>query len=73
MKTKTFKIGEYAIGGIIKVKVRPRNVYEIQALDWDTKEIVKWQYAYGLDNLQEVAEDLSTSYHAELICNYFRA
>jgi hypothetical protein len=38
--TKTFKIGEYAIGGIIKVKINGK-VIQIEALDWFTKEILQ--------------------------------
>ncbi len=38
--TKTFKIGEYAVGGIIKVKINGK-VIQIEALDWFTKEILQ--------------------------------
>lgn len=37
--TKTFKIGEYAVGGIIRVEIRGKTLL-ISNLDWDTNEIV---------------------------------
>ena len=39
MATKTFNIGEYAIGGRIKVDIS-NNAIAIKALDWNTKSIV---------------------------------
>lgn len=41
--TKTFKIGEYAVGGIIKAQVKVRRgrlMVFLSCLDWDTKDIV---------------------------------
>ncbi len=38
--TKTFKIGEYAVGGIIKVKINGK-IIQIEALDWFTKEVIQ--------------------------------
>ena len=41
--TKTFKIGEYAVGGIIKAQVKVRRgrlMVFLSCLDWDTKEMV---------------------------------
>ncbi len=41
--TKTFKIGEYAVGGIIKAQVKVRRgrlMVFLSCLDWNTKEMV---------------------------------
>ncbi len=41
--TKTFKIGEYAVGGIIKAQVKVRRgrlMVFLSCLDWDTKEVI---------------------------------
>ena len=42
MATKQFKIGEYAVGGIIKVDASLDSV-TIQALDYNTKSVVQTQ------------------------------
>jgi len=39
MATKTFKIGEYAVGGIVVVSVTDK--IRIEARDWDTKKLVE--------------------------------
>jgi hypothetical protein len=71
--TKQFKIGEYAIGGIIKVDVKDDKV-TIDALDYMTKKpvpFVKCQF-----HKQEQWEmylylsDITTSYYADKILNH---
>lgn len=72
---KTFKIGESAIGGIIRVRTQgtSRVTYRVSALDSTTKEIVKWNYAYSLNHLTELLEtDYTTHYHAQVITNHFK-
>ena len=69
---KTFKIGESAIGGIVVVKTRPKNVYEVTCLDWNTKEQVKWRFVFGLQELEEFIEQISTSYWADQIVTHFK-
>jgi hypothetical protein len=70
---KQFKIGEYAIGGIIKVDVKNDKVM-IDALDYTTKKSVlfsigqftkedRWEMYYYLS-------DLTTSYYADKILNH---
>lgn len=39
MASKSFKIGEYAIGGIIRVEITGK-VIQIKALDWNTKDVI---------------------------------
>jgi len=50
---KTWKIGEYAMGGIIRVSTKPRGVFSVECIDWDTKEIIQWRYVHGYDELTE--------------------
>lgn len=69
---KTFKIGESAIGGIIKVSTRPKNVFEVECLDYNSKERVTWRFVYGFDELQEYCEEISTSYWADQIVSHFK-
>jgi len=65
---KTFKIGEYAIGGIIQVEIKTDKVI-VSCLDWDTKQVVH----KGLFNnspvsfwgLKEYLLEITSSYHAE--------
>lgn len=37
---KTFKIGEYALGGIVKVEVDRNAEITVQCCDWNTKQPV---------------------------------
>ena len=77
--TKTFKIGEYAIGGIIQVDIR-KNDIEIKALDWNTKKVVsRYEYTnndpalrpgYWRSDVIMYLEDLTTYYYAERIMKY---
>lgn len=39
MKSKTFKIGEYALGGIVHVSIG--NEVVITCKDWNTKQVVE--------------------------------
>lgn len=80
-KTKQFKIGEYAMGGIIRVDITKeepdRSLIEVKALDWNTKKVlmadwsetdhVKW-YNQILNTLN----DMTTSYYADKIMNYIK-
>ena len=68
---KTFKIGECAIGGIIKVEIpqAKKTVYKVSALDWDSGELVTWSYCYSKSDLISYLEELSTPYYADAIVN----
>jgi hypothetical protein len=71
MATKSFKIGEYAIGGIIKVDITGK-VIQIKALDYFTKEVVSSGTELTTDpNIERMVraylEDLSTYGIAEKI------
>ena len=69
--TKTFKIGEYAIGGIIKVETTIHNV-KISALDWNTEEVIMSSDFIKLDKweIQQFLNDLTSWYHAEKIMQF---
>lgn len=71
--TKQFKIGEYAVGGIIKVDIQGDNVW-IDALDYNTKrpipfvrEQFKLRERWEID---EMLNKLTSSYYADKILTY---
>jgi len=71
-RTKSFKIGEYAVGGIIKVT--DHNGYlTIEALDYNTKAKVKSKMfepdADGMEVIMYLNE-LTSSYHADKILDW---
>lgn len=71
--TKQFKIGEYAVGGIIKVDIIGDNIW-IDALDYDTKRPVPFvREGFKLRdrmNVDELLHKLTSSYYADKILNY---
>jgi hypothetical protein len=69
--TKQFKIGEYAIGGIIKVDKSPK-IVRIQALDWNSKEVVKSLTfaSFQEAEMDEFLNDLTSCYYADKILDY---
>lgn len=74
MATKTFNIGEYAIGGRIRVTIQGE-VIKIEALDWDTRKVVdSGTTMAGLHNtsyqLVNYLYHLTSSYHAENIIEW---
>jgi len=69
---KTFKIGESAIGGIIKVNKLGKGAFKVECLDYYTKEIVRWSYIYSIEHLFDYIEQVSTNYYADKITNHFK-
>lgn len=72
MKRKLFKIGEYALGGIISVEVSKESV-TIQALDYNTKEPVTEKRNFSKFNSSgytDELENLTTYFYAEKIVNF---
>ena len=81
-KTKQFKIGEYAMGGIIRVDITKeepdRSLIEVKAIGWDSRQTlmadwaetdhVKW-YNSILNTLNE----MTSSYHADQIMEWIAA
>ena len=75
--TKQFKIGEYAIGGIIKVNTEKKNnlhTIKISALDWVSKmEILSEVFNINDEsNIDFFLNELTTSYYADKIINYIK-
>lgn len=73
---KTYKIGECAIGGIIRVssiaKLKENQVpFNIEILDWDTKKIIQSHDAYSTEDLYDILMDCTTHYWADKITNHF--
>ena len=73
---KQFKIGEYAIGGIIAVTIA-NNTCTIEAKDYNTKETLNG-YNFKFNKTQKLEiiyclEDLTTSYYAKNIYNYIKS
>jgi hypothetical protein len=76
MDTKTFKIGEYALGGIIRATIK-KDLVEIQALDWNTKKVVSQRDIYLntpalYSSIDEYLNELTTSYYAGQILSWIR-
>ena len=71
--TKQFKIGEYAVGGIIKVVILG-NYVSIDALDYNTKQPVPFvREQFNIKERWEIDEmlnKLTSPYYADKILNY---
>lgn len=73
-RTKTFKIGEYAVGGIIKVDIS-ENTITIQALDWNTKKSVDSE-TFTMDDINGMdgyLNELTSSYYAGKIMDWIKS
>ena len=75
---KTFKIGEYVIGGIIEVNYNnSQNILRITFKDWDTKETIR---EFITDTFNEFTEndiyyflcDNGTVYYADMVWQYIQ-
>jgi len=78
-KTKMFKIGEYAIGGIIKVDIDNKSGVSggevaISALDWNTKQPVQGTrfVATNLRGIDNYLHELTSSYYAGKIMEWLK-
>lgn len=69
---KTWKIGETAVGGIIRVSTKPRGVFSVECIDWNTKKVIGWRYVHGYDELMDSLEYWTTSYYADKIVSHFK-
>lgn len=77
MATKSFKIGECAVGGIIKVTITGK-VIQIDSLDYFTKEKVCGEKTLSNEadsfwKIKNYLNDLTTSYHADNILKYIES
>jgi hypothetical protein len=74
--TKSFKIGEQAVGGIIRVEIKGK-VILIKALDYNTKEVVKQgtitTEQQGVESqITAFLEDLTSYYYAQKIMDWIK-
>jgi len=77
MATKSFRIGECAVGGIIKVDITGK-VIQIKALDWNTKKAVSEGSAMSDEpqcsqKIEEYLMDLTTCYYAGKIMEWIKS
>ena len=75
--TKSFKIGEYAVGGIIKVEVTGK-VIQVKNLDWNTKEIVQSGSCMTYEpnakqKLEDYLEDVTSYYYTEKVMKWIES
>lgn len=76
MAKKTFKIGEYAIGGIIQVCTTSDTI-NIDSLDWNSKQKIMGREfqvrAMNLTNeIDNYLNELTSSYYADKVLNYIK-
>ncbi len=77
MAKKQFKIGEYAVGGIIAVEVTAENII-VNALDWNSKKPVLAEMKLPksmpdvLHNIDCYLWDLTTSYYAGKVMDWIK-
>lgn len=72
--SKSFKIGEYAVGGIVKVTLNEHDIF-IQALEWNTKEEVLQQTFNSFDFtkiLFWLEEHVTSAFHADRIVKWMK-
>lgn len=77
MATKQFKIGEYAVGGIIKVTIKGKLV-QIEALDYFSKKQVSSGTCMSTDydafwKVKEYLNELTSSYYASKIMEWIES
>ena len=66
---KTFKIGEFCEGGIIKAD-KKKNHMHIQVLDWNTKEVLRdWKCTDQMEAYEYLTE-VTTHYYADQVLSY---
>jgi hypothetical protein len=73
---KQFKIGEYAVGGIIKIS-KSQDVITVQALDYNSKKCIMEERFHTerpgfIAQIDHFLNDLTTSYYADKIINYIK-
>jgi hypothetical protein len=77
--TKQFKIGERCIGGIIRVDITKeepdRSLIEVKALDWNTKKVVKADWAETDNsqwhrNIDNTLNEMTTSYYSDKVMKW---
>lgn len=77
MAKKTFKIGEYAIGGIISVETKGK-VILVKALDWNSREELMSGSAMADEpnahrKLFNFLNELTSSYYADKVLEWIKS
>lgn len=70
MAKKTFKIGEYARGGIIVAEVLKNNVLMLECRDWNTKRLIELTTVVTLQQAHDTLYDWTSVYYADLIIEW---
>jgi hypothetical protein len=70
---KTFKIGEYALGGIIQVEINGSKV-TLRCKEWDTKEVLFSETHRTSDTMEIVhtLNDWTSCYYADKVLDYIK-
>lgn len=79
-KTKTWKIGEECVGGVIQAKVSEGTYFpqgttvKILIKDWKTKEVLNSQVFGRIheSRLESFLHDMTTSYHASNVMEWVK-
>ena len=73
MKMKTWKIGEYCSGGILRAKANGETI-KIEVIDWNTKEILETRVFGRLHEMpmQTFLYDVTTSFYADKVVEWVK-
>lgn len=69
MAAKTFKIGEWARGGIIAVEVHGRDVWLFNR-EWDSNELLEDVRSTHLEEIRATLYDWTSVYYADKIMDW---
>lgn len=69
---KTFKIGEYAVGGIVTVDIKKDGAITIKALEYTSKAFVQGRtfLTFNHFNVVMYLNELTSSYYADTIMEW---
>ena len=67
--TKTFKIGEYCVGGIIKAKI-DGDINFVEVLDWNTKNVLFEKRCRDINEMRWFLDEMTSSYYADKVINF---
>jgi hypothetical protein len=68
---KTFKIGEYAIGGIIKAGKKD-GIYIVSVIDWSSNKQIMQNSSRDILYIQSFLHDVTTDYYTDKIIKHLR-
>ena len=66
---KTFKIGEYAIGGVIKAEKKD-GIYIVSVINMDSNKEIMQNSSRDLMHVQSFLHDVTTDYYTDKIIKY---